>query len=78
MAFDYKKEFKELYLPPMEPQIVTVPKMQFVAVRGKGNPNDEDGEYKAALGVEFGEYSLRQYRYAKDYSRLALAEMEEI
>ena len=35
-------------------------------------------EYKAALGVEFGEYSLRQYRYAKDYSRLALAEMEEL
>ena len=51
MPFDYKKEFKEFYLPPAKPQIVTVPKMQFVAVRGKGNPNEEDGEYKAALAV---------------------------
>ena len=51
MPFDYKKEFKEFYLPPAKPQIVTVPKMQFVAVRGKGNPNEEDGEYKSALAV---------------------------
>lgn len=60
MAFDYKKEFKELYLPPKEPQIVTVPKMQFVAVRGKGNPNDEVGEYKAALAVLYAvSYTLK-------------------
>lgn len=60
MAFDYKKEFKEFYLPPKEPQIVTVPKMQFVAVRGKGNPNDEDGEYKAALAVLYAvSYTLK-------------------
>ena len=51
MAFDYKKEFKEFYLPATKPQIVHVPKMQFVAVRGKGNPNEEDGEYKNALSV---------------------------
>jgi len=51
MAFDFKKEFKEFYLPPKKPQIVTVPKMQFVAVRGNGNPNDEAGEYKDALAV---------------------------
>ena len=54
MAFDYKKEFKEFYLPETKPQIVHVPKMQFVAVRGKGNPNEEDGEYKNALSVLYG------------------------
>lgn len=60
MAFDYKKEFKEFYLPPKEPQIVTVPKMQFVAVRGKGNPNEENGEYKAALAVLYAvSYTLK-------------------
>ena len=54
MVFDYKKEFKEFYLPPKEPQIVTVPEMQFVAVRGEGNPNDENGEYKKALNILYG------------------------
>ena len=53
MAFDFKKEFKEFYLPPAKPQIVNVPKMQFVAVRGHGNPNEEDGEYKSALAVQY-------------------------
>ena len=53
MPFDYKKEFKEFYLPPKKPQIVHIPKMQFVAVRGKGNPNEEDGEYKSALAVQY-------------------------
>ena len=60
MAFDYKKEFKEFYLPPAKPQIVTVPQMQFVAVRGKGNPNEEDGEYKNALNVLYAvSYTLK-------------------
>ncbi len=60
MAFDFKKEYKEFYLPPKEPQIVTVPKMQFVAVRGKGNPNEEDAEYKAALAVLYAvSYTLK-------------------
>ena len=53
MPFDYKKEFKEFYLPPTKPQIVHIPKMQFVAVRGKGNPNEEDGEYKAAIALQY-------------------------
>ncbi|MBQ1727545.1 MAG: GyrI-like domain-containing protein [Treponema sp.] len=51
MAFDYKKEFKEFYLPAKRPGIVHIPKMQFVAVKGSGNPNEEDGQYKAALNV---------------------------
>ena len=49
--FDYKKEYKEFYLPKNEPELIDVPAMNFIAVRGKGNPNEEDGEYKAALGL---------------------------
>lgn len=51
MAFDYKKEYKELYMPPKKPTIVTVPPMNYLAVRGKGDPNAEDGEYKQAIGL---------------------------
>ena len=51
MAFDFKKEYKEFYMPKAKPQIVTVPKANYIAVRGKGNPNEEGGEYKAAIGV---------------------------
>lgn len=51
MAFDYKKEYKEFYLPPKKPGIVRIPKMNFIAVRGQGNPNEPDGEYKAAIGI---------------------------
>ena len=49
MAFDFKKEYKEYYLPPQTPVIVDVPPMNYVAVRGKGNPNEEDSEYKASI-----------------------------
>lgn len=51
MAFDYKKEYKEFYLPKTKPEIVTVPKANFIAVRGKGNPNEENGEYKQSIGL---------------------------
>ena len=51
MAFDYKKEYKQFYLPPKTPGIVTVPAMNFLAVRGKGDPNEEGGAYKQALGM---------------------------
>lgn len=51
MSFDYKKEYKEFYLPKKTPSIVNVPKMNFIAVRGKGNPNEEDGEYKDAVNT---------------------------
>lgn len=53
-AFDYKKEYKEFYLPPKTPSLVSVPKMNFVAVRGEGDPNAENGEYKAAIGILYG------------------------
>ncbi len=51
MAFDYKKEYKEFYLPPKKPQIVEVPEMNYIAVRGTGDPNVEGGEYKASIGL---------------------------
>lgn len=51
MAFDFKKEYKEFYLPPTKPSIVTVPKANYLAVRGKGNPNEENGEYKQSIAL---------------------------
>lgn len=54
MAFDYKKEYKEFYMPPKKPTIVEVPKMNYIAVRGHGNPNEEEGEYKKAIGLLYG------------------------
>ena len=54
MSFDFKKEYKEFYMPKGTPSIVTVPKMNYIAVRGSGNPNDEDGEYKQAIGLLYG------------------------
>ena len=51
MAFDYKKEYKEFYMPNDTPSIVTVPKMNYIAVRGAGDPNEEGGEYKQAIGL---------------------------
>ncbi|MBY0757716.1 GyrI-like domain-containing protein [Sellimonas caecigallum] len=54
MAFDYKKEYKEFYLPGRRPQIVEIPEMNFIAVRGKGDPNEEGGEYKASIGLLYG------------------------
>ena len=54
MAFDFKKEYREFYMPKNKPSIVNVPKMNYIAVRGKGNPNDEDGEYKQSIGLLYG------------------------
>lgn len=54
MAFDYKKEYKEFYLPPKEPGIIEIPSMNYVAVRGKGDPNEPEGEYKRAMNLLYG------------------------
>ena len=51
MAFDFKKEYKEFYMPKKKPEIVNVPKANYIAVRGKGDPNEEEGEYKASIGL---------------------------
>ena len=54
MAFDFKKEYKEFYMPKNKPSIVKVPKMNYIAVRGKGDPNAEGGEYKESIGLLYG------------------------
>ncbi len=54
MAFDYKKEYREYYLPKREPGLVLMPPMNYLTVRGEGDPNDEDGDYKKAIGLLYG------------------------
>ena len=54
MAFDYKKEYKEFYMPKNAPSIVTVPKMNYIAVRGSGDPNEEGVAYKESIGLLYG------------------------
>lgn len=54
MAFDYKKEYKEYYMPKNKPEIVDIPEMNFIAVRGSGDPNEEGGDYKKAIGLLYG------------------------
>lgn len=49
MPFDYKKEYKEFYLPAKQPHIITIPPMNYLAVRGHGDPNTEGGEYKWSI-----------------------------
>ncbi len=51
--FDFKKEYKDLYMPKTEPSIVTVPEMKFIAVRGSGDPNTSP-EYKQAMEILYG------------------------
>ena len=54
MAFDFKKEYKEYYMPGNKPSIVTVPSMNYIAVRGHGDPNQEGGDYKQSIGLLYG------------------------
>ena len=60
MAFDYKKEYKEFYMPKNKPSIVEIPKINYIAVRGKGNPNDENSEYKDSIGLLYAiEFTIK-------------------
>ena len=60
MIKDYKKEYKDLYLPKIKPMLIDVPEINFVAVEGKGNPNDTNGDYQKALSVLYGiQYTLK-------------------
>ena len=71
MAFDFKKEYKEFYLPKNKAQIVTMPRMNYIAVRGKGNPNEKGGQYKTAIGVLLyyvGE-NMDFYRINEEYNQ---------
>ena len=67
MAFDFKNEFKEFYMPKDKPEIVTVPKMNYIAVRGTGNPNEEGGAYQQAVGVLYAVAYTLKMSYKTDY-----------
>ncbi|MDE6276169.1 MAG: GyrI-like domain-containing protein [Clostridia bacterium] len=67
MPFDFKKEYKEFYLPQNQPAIVTIPKINYIAVRGKGNPNEEDGEYKQSIGLLYAIAFTIKMSYKCDY-----------
>ncbi len=54
MAFDYKKEYKEYYMPKAQPEIVSIPEMNFLAVRGRGDPNEEGGAYQKSIELLYG------------------------
>lgn len=67
MAFDFKKEYKEYYMPKNIPQIVDVPKVNYIAVRGKGNPNEVDGAYQKAISVLYAIAYTLKMSYKTDY-----------
>lgn len=64
MSFDYKKEYKEFYMPKCKPSIVEVPPMNYIAVRGKGDPNIEGGEYKQSIGLLYAiAFTIKMRKY---------------
>ncbi|MCR4713888.1 MAG: GyrI-like domain-containing protein [Treponemataceae bacterium] len=67
MPFDFKKEFKEFYLPKSKPEIITVPRANYIAVRGKGDPNEEGGSYQQAVGVLYAVAYTLKMSYKTDY-----------
>ena len=67
MAFDFKKEYKEFYMPKSKPEIVTVPQANYIAVRGKGDPNDEGGAYQQAVSILYAVAYTLKMSYKTDY-----------
>lgn len=67
MAFDFKKEYREFYMPKSKPQIVDVPTANYIAVNGKGDPNSEDGEYKKAMSVLYSVAYTLKMSYKTDH-----------
>ena len=67
MAFDFKKEYKEFYLPKNTPEIVSVPRANYIAVRGQGDPNEEGGAYQQAIGVLYAVAYTLKMSYKTDY-----------
>lgn len=67
MSFDFKKEFKEFYMPKKKPEIVNIPKMNYIAVRGMGNPNIEGGEYQQAIDILYAVAYTLKMSYKMDY-----------
>ena len=67
MAFDFKKEYKEFYMSKSVPEIVTVPKANFIAVRGMGDPNQEGGAYQSAVSILYAVAYTLKMSYKTDY-----------
>lgn len=67
MAFDLKKEYKEFYMPKNKPEIVNVPAMNYIAVRGKGDPNEENGSYQKAIGILYAVAYTLKMSYKTNY-----------
>ena len=67
MAFDYKKEYKEFYLPKGKPEIVQVPPMNYIAVRGSGNPNEPGGSYQQAMQILYAIAYTLKMNHKTDY-----------
>ena len=67
MAFDFKKEYKEFYMPKNKPEIVTVPQANYIAVRGKGNPNEIDGAYQQAISILYAVAYTLKMSYKTDH-----------
>lgn len=67
MAFDFKKEYKEFYMPKNRPEIVNIPEANYIAVRGKGDPNEEGGAYRQAIGVLYSVAYTLKMSYMTDY-----------
>ena len=67
MTFDFKKEYKEFYMPKNKPEIVTVPPANYIAVRGVGDPNEEGGAYQRAISVLYAVAYTLKMSYKTDY-----------
>ena len=67
MAFDFKKEYKEFYMPRNKPEIIHVPKANYIAVRGTGDPNEENGMYQKAIGILYAVAYTLKMSYKTDY-----------
>lgn len=74
MAFDFKKEYKEFYKPKNKPEIVTIPKVNYIAVRGHGNPNEEGGAYQQAVGILYAIAYTLKMSHKTDYKMEGLFE----
>lgn len=67
MAFDFKKEYKEFYMPKKKPEIINIPTANYIAVRGKGNPNEEGGAYQKAISVLYAVAYTLKMSYKTNY-----------
>ena len=67
MPFDFKKEYKEFYMPKNKPEIVNVPVMNYIAVRGKGDPNEENGSYQKAISILYAVAYTLKMSYKTNY-----------